>query len=57
MPSDFMTYMEVLLGGEADLLSCDVDSGYNYGGYMETALAEAGWTSTDIDKVKLWNSG
>lgn len=27
MPPDFITYLEVLLGGEADLLMCDVNSG------------------------------
>ena len=57
MPDDFMTYLEVLLGGEADMLSCNVNSGYNYGGYLETALKSAGWSQTDVDKVKLWNSG
>jgi len=57
MPDDFITYMEVLLGGEADMLSCDVDSGCNYGGYLEDALYSAGWNKADVDKVKLWNSG
>lgn len=31
LPEDFITWMEVLLGGEADLLMCDSSSTYNYG--------------------------
>jgi alpha-amylase len=36
---------------------CDVNSGYNYGGYLEDALFAAGWSSADVQKVKIWNSG
>lgn len=57
LPDDFVSYLEVLLGGESELLSCDVDSGYNYGGYLENAFLDAGWSQTDVNKVKLWNSG
>ena len=57
LPEDFVSYLEVLLGGEADLLSCDVDSGYNYGGYLEDAFIAAGWSQSDVNKIKLWNSG
>lgn len=31
LPDDFITWLEVLLGGEKDLLMCNKDSGYNYG--------------------------
>ena len=27
LPDDFITWLEVLLGGESDMLMCDVDSG------------------------------
>ncbi len=27
MPADFMTWLEVLLGGESDMLMCNVNSG------------------------------
>lgn len=57
MPDDWITWLEVLTGGEGDMLLCNVDSGYNYGGYLEDALLAAGWTQTDVDKVKIWNSG
>lgn len=57
LPDDFITWLEVLLGGEGDMLMCDVDSGYNYGGYLESALYTAGWSAADVEKVKIWNSG
>jgi len=58
LPADFISWLEVLLGGESDLLSCDVNSGYNYGGYLADALKNNGsLSSVDVDKIKLWNSG
>jgi len=57
MPADWITWLEILLGGESDMLMCNVNSGYNYGGYLESALYKAGWTKEDVDKVKIWNSG
>jgi hypothetical protein len=57
MPEDWVTYLEVLLGGEGDMLMCDPSSGYNYGSYLEDALYSAGWSKEDVFKVKIWNSG
>ena len=57
LPSDFITWMEILLGGESDLLMCDSDSGYNYGGYLVSALTKAGFNAADTSKIKIWNSG
>ncbi len=57
LPADWFTWLEVLLGGEKDLLICNDDSGYNYGAYLAAALASVGFTSTEIDQVKLWFSG
>jgi len=57
MPADWVTYLEVLLGGEADMLMCNGNSGYNYGIYLENALLAAGWSQVDVNKVKIWNSG
>lgn len=31
LPEDFISWLEVLLGGESDLLMCDSSSTYNYG--------------------------
>jgi len=39
------------------MLMCNVNSGYNYGGYLESALYKAGWSAADVEKVKIWNSG
>jgi alpha-amylase len=57
MPADFITWLEILLGGESDLLMCNPNSGYNYGIYLENALYAAGWSAADVLKVKIWNSG
>uniref|UniRef100_A0A6B2L9E4 Uncharacterized protein n=1 Tax=Arcella intermedia TaxID=1963864 RepID=A0A6B2L9E4_9EUKA len=56
-PPDFITWWEILLGGEAQMLMCDENSGYNYGAYIHDALISAGVSSDDVDKVKIWNSG
>lgn len=57
LPSDYFTWLEILLGGEADLLMCNAQSGYNYGSYLTGKLGEAGFTATEIQQVKTWNSG
>ena len=57
MPDDFITWLEILLGGESDLLMCNSQSGYNYGGYLVQKLQSAGFSASDIDKIKIWNSG
>lgn len=57
LPDDFITWLEILLGGESDLLMCNGNSGYNYGIYFENALKAAGWSNADVEKVKIWNSG
>ena len=57
LPSDFITWMEILLGGESDLLMCNADSGYNYGGYLVSALTKAGFVADDVAKIKIWNRG
>jgi len=56
-PRDFFTWLEVILGGEADMLMCNGESGYNYGSYLAGKLADAGFTSDEVEQVKLWNSG
>ena len=64
LPKDFITWLEVLLGGESDLLMCNGDSGYNYGAYLEEQLAAAdaasglpGLVPSEVLMVKIWNSG
>lgn len=43
LPADFVVWMEVLTGGEGDMLVCNNASGYNYGGYLAQALLDAGF--------------
>lgn len=57
LPSDFFTWLEVLLGGEADLLMCNEASGYNYGKYFTGKLAAAGFSDEEILQIKTWNCG
>lgn len=57
LPSDFFTWLEVLLGGEADMLMCNAASGYNYGSYLTDKLAAAGFTASEVAQIKTWNSG
>lgn len=57
LPGDFFTWLEVILGGEASLLMCNAQSGYNYGSYLVGKLQEAGFSAEDTNKIKTWNSG
>jgi alpha-amylase len=57
LPKDFFSWLEILLGGEADLLMCNSQSGYNFGGYFTGKLAEAGFSGAEIQQIKTWNSG
>eukprot|EP01125_Pyxidicula_operculata_P006151 TRINITY_DN2141_c0_g1_i3.p1 TRINITY_DN2141_c0_g1~~TRINITY_DN2141_c0_g1_i3.p1 ORF type:complete len:858 (-),score=126.05 TRINITY_DN2141_c0_g1_i3:47-2620(-) len=56
-PDDFITWWEILLGGESELLMCNPNSGYNYGQYVHDQFAAAGFPESEIDKIKIWNSG
>ena len=55
LPADFMTYLEVLIGGEHDLLMCQ-DNDYNYAKNFEEFMKKAGLSDSDIYKVKIWAS-
>jgi len=55
LPEDFITYLEVIIGGEKDLLMC-ADNKYNYGRYFEQSMRAAGLSELDIYKVKIWSS-
>jgi alpha-amylase len=58
LPGDFIAWLEVLLGGEADLLMCNPASGYNFGKYLADRLETVGkLTLDDVLKVKVWNCG
>ena len=53
LPDDFIAWLEILLGGESDLLMCDAQSGYNYGSSFEKQLLAAGLSQTDVNKIKV----
>jgi len=55
LPADFITYLEVIIGGEKDLLMCQQNS-YNYGQYFHDTMGRAGLSESDINKVKIWSS-
>lgn len=56
LPSDFVAWLEVLLGGEANMLLCDPNSGYSYSAGLVNALASNNLSATDIAKIKIWYS-
>ena len=53
LPVDFVAWLEVLLGGESDMLMCDPDSGYNYGSYLADGLLAAGFSSAEVEQIKV----
>jgi len=55
IPDDWMTYLEVLIGGEAGLLMCNEGS-YNYARSFEGMMRNEGLSDDDIFKVKIWSS-
>lgn len=54
-PDDFITYLEVIIGGEKDLLICGNNS-YSYGTNFEDLMLKAGLSQSDVDKIKIWSS-
>lgn len=55
LPDDFITYLEVIMGGEMDLLMCQ-DGVYNFGKSFADKMTAAGLSDDDIMKVKIWES-
>ncbi|KAF4042141.1 Alpha amylase [Phytophthora infestans] len=55
-PDDFISWGEVILGGEASLLACNANSGYNFYTGLDAEYAANGISSTDIAKLKIWSS-
>lgn len=55
LPADYMTYLEVIMGGEMGMLMCN-DGPYNFGKSFEDKMRAAGLSDNDIYKVKIWES-
>lgn len=55
LPEDFITYLEVLIGGEKDLLFCQ-EGDYSFGQAFADKMKAAGLSDSDVDKIKIWSS-
>lgn len=55
LPEDFITYLEVIMGGEMWLLMCQ-DGIYNFGKSFENYMRQNGLSNGDIYKIKIWES-
>ncbi|KAL5633527.1 hypothetical protein ACGC1H_003875 [Rhizoctonia solani] len=55
LPPDFITWLEIILGGEKDLLACSYND-YNWYQYFNEQMTAAGLSSTEIGYVKIWSS-
>lgn len=55
IPDDFITYLEVIIGGEKGLLMCE-DNPYNFGSSFANLMRQKGLSDADIAKVKIWES-
>ncbi|KAG9233391.1 glycoside hydrolase superfamily [Amylocarpus encephaloides] len=55
MPADYISWLEVILGGEASVLACDggADSWYTN---FNNILSRQGFTAGEISQVKIWSS-
>ena len=53
LPDDFITYLEVIIGGEKDLLMCQSNP-YNFGQNFAEFMKQAGFSDSDVNKVKIW---
>ena len=55
LPDDFTAYLEVLFGGEKELLMCG-GGDYSYGQPFVDKLKAAGLSDNDVLKIKIWGS-
>lgn len=56
LPEDFISWLEVIIGGERMLLACDKSSSYNYYTLLDEALFANGLSADDVHKIKIWSS-
>lgn len=52
---DFIAYLEVIVGGEKDLLVCN-EGEYNFAKSFENTMLNVGLSQEDVDKIKIWSS-
>ena len=56
LPGDFISWLEVLTGGESSLL-VQGDGEYSFTGGLTKRLQEQGLSASEIDKIKIWWCG
>eukprot|EP00768_Dysnectes_brevis_P009684 gnl/Dysnectes_brevis/998_a1113_1272.p1 GENE.gnl/Dysnectes_brevis/998_a1113_1272~~gnl/Dysnectes_brevis/998_a1113_1272.p1 ORF type:complete len:1062 (-),score=274.97 gnl/Dysnectes_brevis/998_a1113_1272:1656-4841(-) len=57
LPTSFVSWLEVLTGGESSLLLGDPSSDYSFSVMLEQALESNGLSSQEIEGIKIWMSG
>jgi alpha-amylase len=55
MPADYISWLEVILGGEASVLACDGGPNSWYTNF-NSILSSKGFTATEINQIKIWSS-
>ena len=55
LPADFITWLEVIIGGESGLLCCNYNP-YNFYEYLNDALKKNGLSNNDVAKIKIWSA-
>jgi alpha-amylase len=55
MPADWITWLEVILGGEAAPLACDGSANSWYTNF-DNILSSNGFTASEISQIKIWSS-
>ncbi|TMW56819.1 hypothetical protein Poli38472_006829 [Pythium oligandrum] len=56
LPEDFISWGEILLGGEAGFLACDETNDYNFFKGLDKRLKAEKISDEDIAKLKIWSS-
>ncbi|KAI3642433.1 hypothetical protein MP228_011988 [Amoeboaphelidium protococcarum] len=54
-PQDFITWLEVIMGGERNLLACEYNN-YNFYKYLDDQMKANGLSDAEIEQVKIWSS-
>jgi alpha-amylase len=55
MPADYISWLEVILGGESSILACDCGPDSCYTNF-NTILTNNGFTVDEISQIKIWSS-
>ena len=56
LPEDFLGVIQIQFGGQLDLVMCNDNSILSYGKPFTEKLIELGFTSQEINQIKIWNT-